>query len=338
MQSSRKTILSGIQPSNVLHLGNYLGAVRNWLSLQDDYHCYFMMVDLHAITVAQDPKDLRDASYMGLAMYLAAGLDPEKSILFLQSHVPAHSQLAWMLICSSYMGELNRMTQFKDKSKKQDQNIPVGLYVYPSLMAADILMYQADFIPVGDDQRQHIELTRNLAERINNRYDSKIFTMPHPMISENGCRIMDLQEPTNKMSKSAENQKGVVYLNDTDKQITKKFKSAVTDSGSEVLEYEQSSPGIKNLIDIISALTNKTHVEINQEFIGKQYGHLKIAAAEIVVETLSPIREKTTELLKDKSYLDKILAQGAMKANETAKATLKTVQDAFGFVPRSQPE
>lgn len=334
MQSSRKTILSGIQPSNVLHLGNYLGAVRNWLTLQDDYNCYFMMVDLHAITVSQNPEDLRNASYMGLAMYLAAGLDPEKSILFLQSHVPAHSQLAWMLICSSYMGELNRMTQFKDKSKKQDQNIPVGLYVYPSLMAADILMYQADFIPVGDDQRQHIELTRNIAERINNRYDSKIFTMPQPMISENGCRIMDLQEPTNKMSKSAENQKGVVYLNDSDKQITKKFKSAVTDSGSEVVEYEKSSPGIKNLIDIMSALTGKSHTEINQDFIGKQYGFLKVAAAEVVVETLSPIREKTAELLKDKSYLDKILFQGAEKANEAAEKTLKKVQEAFGFVPR----
>ena len=332
MQTLKKTILSGIQPSNVLHLGNYLGAVRNWLGMQDEYNSFYMMVDLHAITVAQDPAQLREASYLGIATYLAAGLDPEKVTLFLQSHVPAHSQLAWMLTCSAYIGELSRMTQYKDKTQKHGQNIPAGLFVYPCLMAADILLYQADLVPVGDDQKQHIELTRNLAERLNNRCEDTLFRVPEPFIGPKGKRVMDLQEPTNKMSKSSQNQKGVVYLTDTDKQISKKLKSAVTDSGSEFGSYENASPGLRNLIDILAAIRDKDHQTIASEFEGKQYGHLKVAAADAVRDLIAPMRDKANQLLDDKGYLDQVLKSGAERANEVASKTLKKVSDAFGFI------
>ena len=334
MEEKKRTILSGIQPSNSLHLGNYLGAVRNWREMQQEYHCFYMMVDLHAITVPQDPEALRESSYLGIASYIAAGLDPERSVLFLQSHVSAHAELAWIFNCTSYMGELSRMTQFKDKSQKQGKNIPVGLFTYPNLMAADILLYQPHYVPVGNDQKQHVEHTRNLAERINNRYQKEIFKIPEPFIGKQGARVMDLQNPTSKMSKSAENPKGAVFLTDTDKQIMKKVKSAVTDSGSEVKTYDEASPGLRNLIDINSALSNRSHEDVASEFSGKMYGHLKVATAELVVETLSPIREKMNQLLNDKAYLNKILSKGAESAQLVAQNTLKQVYDATGFIPK----
>ncbi|MCB9229617.1 MAG: tryptophan--tRNA ligase [Deltaproteobacteria bacterium] len=334
--SSGKTILSGIQPSNGLHLGNLLGAVKNWTALQDEHHCYYMMVDLHAITVNQSPEELRDACYRGVAAYLAAGLDPGKSALFLQSHVGAHSQLAWLMICSAYMGELSRMTQFKDKSARQAQNIPAGLFVYPALMAADILIYQADLVPVGSDQKQHIELTRNLAERLNQRYSHPLFRVPEPFIAETGCRVMDLQEPLNKMSKSAVSEKGTIFLGDSDRQIIKKFKSAVTDSGSELGDYESASPGVRNLIDLLAALTQRSHQDVMNEFSGRQYGFLKLAAAEAAVAVIAPIRTRIDELMEDRAYLDQVLQQGAMKASAVAEKTLRNVMDTFGFVPPAQ--
>lgn len=293
-----------------------------------------MMVDLHAITVAQDPKTLRESSYLGIASYIAAGLDPDLSVLFLQSHVSAHAELAWVFTCSSYMGELSRMTQFKDKSQKQGKNIPVGLFSYPNLMAADILLYQPHYVPVGNDQKQHVEHTRNLAERINNRYQKNIFKVPEPFIGKQGARVMDLQNPNAKMSKSAENPKGAVFLTDTDKQISKKIKSAMTDSGTEVKTYAEASAGLRNLIDINSALSNRSHEEVANEFSGKLYGVLKVATAELVVETLSPIREKMNELLNDKAYLNKILKKGADSAQIVAQNTLDQVYDAIGLIPR----
>lgn len=334
LKEQKRTILSGIQPSNSLHLGNYLGAVRNWREMQQEYSCFFMMVDLHAITVNQDPETLKESSYMGIASYIAAGLDPEKSVLFLQSHVPPHAELAWVFTCFSYMGELNRMTQFKDKSQKQGQNIPVGLFAYPNLMASDILLYQPHYVPVGNDQKQHVEHTRNLAERMNNRYQKEIFKIPEPFIGKLGARVMDLQNPSSKMSKSAENPKGAVFLTDTDKQIMKKIKSAVTDSGTEVTTYAEASPGLRNLIDINSALSNRSHEDVANEFSGKMYGFLKVATGELVVETIAPIREKMNQLLNDKSYLNKILKTGADSANSVAQSTLDQVYDAIGFIPR----
>ena len=315
-------------------MGNYLGAVRNWREMQQEYRCFYMMVDLHAITVPQDPQTLRDSSYLGIASYIAAGLDPDLSVLFLQSHISAHAELAWVFTCASYMGELSRMTQFKDKSQKQGKNIPAGLFAYPNLMAADILLYQPHYVPVGNDQKQHVEHTRNLAERFNNRYQKNIFKIPEPFIGKQGARVMDLQNPTAKMSKSAENPKGAVFLTDTDKQITKKIKSAVTDSGTEVKTYEEASPGLRNLIDINSALSNRSHEDVANEFSGKMYGFLKVATAELVVETISPIREKMNELLNDKTYLNNILKKGADSARIVAQNTLDQVYDATGFIPR----
>ena len=333
MTLSEKIVLSGIQPSNDLHLGNFLGAVRNWTGLQQRHHCFYMMVDLHAITAHQNPEQLREACYRGFATYIAAGLDPDKSILFMQSHVPCHSQLAWLIICSTYMGELSRMTQYKDKSQKQERNIPAGLFIYPSLMAADILLYQADLIPVGEDQKQHVELARNLAVRLNNRFGLQVFKVPGPLIADTGCRVMDLQHPTRKMSKSAENTKGIIFLHDSDKQIIKKFKSAVTDSGSEVTTYEAASPGVRNLIDILAAVSRKNRTDIIDEFLGKQYGLLKLATAEAVVALLSPIRQRANELLSDKAVLDQFIRNGADKARQEAEKTLKKVMNLYGFIP-----
>lgn len=332
--SPKRTVLSGIQPTNQLHLGNYLGAIRNWTTMQEEYDCFFMMVDLHAITVPQEPSSLLESCYFGIASYLAAGLDPNKVTLFLQSHVPAHAELGWLLTTLSYMGELSRMTQYKDKSAKQGTNIGAGLFVYPCLMAADILLYQPHFVPVGEDQKQHIELTRNLAERFNNRYGKKIFTVPHPFIGEKGARIMDLQNPTNKMSKSAANPKGTLFLTDTDKQLSQKVKSAVTDSGSEITTYEAASSGLKNLLDLFSVMAGQSLEEVMGQFSGKTYGVLKVALAEEMVARLAPIREETLKLVADKSYLQGILKRGAERANEVAHKTLTTVYETIGFVPR----
>ncbi len=324
-------ILSGVKPTNVLTLGNYIGALKNWVQLQNKYHCFFTVVDLHAITTPQDPKKLREISYQVLATYIASGIDPKKCTLFLQSHVAEHSELAWALGCISTMGELNRMVQFKDKSTKAGGNIPSGLFTYPVLMAADILLYQTQLVPVGQDQKQHLELTRDLAIRFNNRFKKKIFKIPEPYIPKVGAKIMDLQNPTSKMGKS-ENEKGTVFLLDSDSEILKKVKRAVTDSGTKIT-HDESKPGIKNLLTIQSVLCEKTIDEIVTSYQGKQYGHLKMETAEIIVEAIRPIRKKIQTLLNDKGELDRILKMGADKARAKAHSTLKSVYESFGFIP-----
>jgi tryptophanyl-tRNA synthetase len=332
---TKKTVLSAATPSNLLTLGNYLGAIRNWVAMAEENDCLFMMADQHAITVRQDPKELRERTYVALANYIAAGLDPEKVVLFVQSHVAEHAQLTWLLMCHAYMGELSRMTQFKDKSGQkggsEGQNIPAGLFTYPVLMAADILLYQAHLVPVGEDQKQHIELTRDLAIRMNNLYGAKLFTVPDPMIPKVGARIMSLQNPTAKMSKSDADVNATIYLTDGDEVIRRKLKRAVTDSGSEVT-WSDEKPGVKNLLSIQSAITGKTADELVASYTGKMYGHLKVDTAEIVVSAVSPIRRRSEELLADRAELDRLLKRGAEKARERAVKTLRSVEDAVGFI------
>lgn len=317
-------------------LGNYLGALSNWVKLQDQadssYDCLFCLVDLHAITVRQDPKQLKEKTYEALAIYLASGIDPKKSVLFLQSQVPQHAELAWVLNCHTYMGELSRMTQFKDKSAKQ-KNVGSGLFTYPVLMAADILLYQAHLVPVGQDQKQHLELTRDLAIRMNNAYGN-LFVVPEPFIPPIGAKIMSLSNPTQKMSKSDEDENATVFLSDSDDAILKKLKKAVTDSGTSI-EYSDEKPGIKNLINIQCAITGKSPQAIVDEFQGKQYGHLKLATADIVIQVIKPLREKYQKLLEDKSELDKIFKEGRQKAIARAEQTYKNVKEALGFVVES---
>lgn len=325
-----KTLLSAIQPSNKLTLGNYLGALRNWTQMQSAHDCIFFVVDLHAITLRQDPKELREQTYRALATYLAAGLDPKRSLIFVQSHVPEHAELAWVLSCFGYMGELSRMTQFKEKSTKQGANIPVGLFTYPLLMAADILLYQTGLVPVGADQKQHVEITRDLAERMNNLY-GPLFTIPEPFIPPVAARVMSLQNPLVKMSKSDPDPQSAVYLNDTDDVIRKKLKRAVTDSGSEVTLAEDK-PGVRNLLEILSALSGRSPSELVGDFAGKQYGHLKIAVGDAVAAAVGPLRNETERLLADRGELDRILAANALRARERAHLTLARVYDAVGFV------
>lgn len=327
----KKVMLSAIQPSNKITLGNYLGAVKNWVQLGKDYDSIFFAVDLHTITIRQDPKELREQTYRAIAACIASGLDPEQVLLFVQSHVPEHAELAWVLNCYTYMGELNRMTQFKDKSAKQGQNIPAGLFNYPVLMASDILLYHTNLVPVGEDQKQHIEITRDVAIRMNNIYGKDLFTIPEPYIPPVGARIMSLQDPTTKMSKSDPDPNSAIYLDDSDDTIMKKFKKAVTDSGTEIA-YDEKKPGVSNLIEIQAAITGKRPVEIVANYAGKQYGHLKIGTAELVISTLGPIRDKTAELLKDTSYLDSLLKSGAEKASERARKVLATTYDRLGFI------
>lgn len=329
----KKVMLSAIQPSNRLTLGNYLGALKNWVHLQAQFDCLFFAVDLHTITVRQDPKELREQTYRTIAFYIAAGIDPEAATLFVQSHVPQHAELAWVLNCFVYMGELGRMTQFKDKSAKQGQNIPVGLFTYPALMAADILLYQTHLVPVGEDQKQHLEITRDIAQRMNQTYGKELFTIPEVYTPPVGARVMSLQDPRSKMSKSDPDPNSAIYLNDTDDQIRKKLKRAVTDSGSEII-YSDEKPGIKNLIEIQSVLTGKSPQSIVESYAGKQYGHLKVDTAEIVVASIGPIRNKTDELLKDPAYLNDLLKKGAEKARLRAQKTLDSVFDQIGFIPR----
>jgi len=326
-----KVMLSAIQPTNRITIGNYIGAIKNWVQLQSEYQCYFFAVDLHAITLRQDPKQLSENTYTAVATYLAAGIDPGACVLFVQSQVPQHTQLSWVLNCFSYMGELNRMTQFKDKSSRTGKNIPVGLFTYPTLMAADILLYDTNLVPVGADQKQHIELTRDLAERINGVYGEDTLVVPEPFIPPSGARIMDLQDPTRKMSKSAENDKGTLFLMDSAKQLEKKIKSSVTDSGSEIT-YDDSKAGIKNLIDIQVALTGKSVDVIVQEYQGKMYGHLKADTADIVVAELEPLQKKVSEYMNDRGELTRILNQGAQFAKEKAAITLKRLYDRIGFI------
>jgi tryptophanyl-tRNA synthetase len=329
---SKPIILSGVKPTNQLQLGNYLGAIRQWVQLQNQYTGYFPVVDLHAITARQDPAELRESSYFAAAAYLAAGIDPQRSCLFIQSHVKAHSALSWILNCFAYMGELNRMTQYKDKSQKEGANILAGLFMYPVLMAADIFMYDANVVPVGEDQKQHIELARNIAQRINSFVNKDVIVVPEPFIPKTGARIMDLQNPEVKMSKSNPNEMGTIFLMDSPKEIEKKFKRAVTDSGTDIL-FRDDKPGVGNLLEIQMCLTGKSSTDLEDSYKGKQYGHLKIDTANLVIATLEPIQKKMREYLDDRSSLEKILRQGAEKAREKANATYERIHDAIGFIP-----
>lgn len=330
--SDKKVIFSGIQPSGELTIGNYLGALKNWVKLQDEYDCYFCIVDLHAITVKQVPKDLRRRTLELLSIYIAAGIDPDKNTLFVQSHVPAHSELSWILNCNSYMGELSRMTQYKDKSKRYGNNIGAGLLNYPVLMAADILLYQADLVPVGGDQKQHLELTRDIAERFNNTY-SPTFKIPEGYIPKAGAKIMDLQQPTKKMSKSSDNPNSYILLMDPPEVIRKKISRTVTDSIG-VVNYSDEQPGIKNLITILSAITGKTPQDIEKEYENKGYSEFKSDVAEAIVSELEPMQKKVKELMEDKKYLESIYKKGAEKASYIAGKTLRKVQKKVGFIPR----
>jgi tryptophanyl-tRNA synthetase len=314
-------------------LSTRAGALKNWVALQDEYDCYYCVVDMHAITVPKEPKDLRKNTYEVLANYIAAGLDPDKVTLFIQSHVSAHAELSWILNCFSYYGELGRMTQFKDKSKKQDSNaITAGLFTYPVLMAADILLYQADLVPVGEDQRQHLEITRDIAQRFNNRF-SETFTVPEPYISTDVAKIMSLQDPESKMSKSDTNENAYILLTDKPDAIRRKFKRSVTDSLG-VVNYSDDQPGIKNLINIYSKITNIKPETVASNYEGKGYARLKEDVAEVVVEELKPIQERIDYLLKNKDYLEEVYRMGAGKAEATAIKTLRKVQKKVGFIPR----
>ncbi len=330
----RPRVLSGIQPTaGSFHLGNYLGAVRQWVALQDTHDAFYMVVDLHAITVPQDPAELRANTRLAAAQLLAAGLDPERCTLFVQSHVPEHAQLAWVMNCMTGFGEASRMTQFKDKSAKQGaERTSVGLFTYPILQVADILLYQADAVPVGEDQRQHIELTRDLAERFNTRY-APTFTVPEPYIVKETAKIYDLQEPTVKMSKSASSPKGLINLLDEPKASAKKFKSAVTDTETVIRFDPVAKPGISNLLTIYATLTGTRIPELEERYEGKGYGALKTDLAEVYVEWVTPFRERALAYLDDPESLDALLAKGAEKARAVAAETLATVYDRVGFVP-----
>lgn len=323
-----KTILSGIQPSGTLTIGNYLGAIRQFVELQDDHNCFFFIVDQHAITVPQDPKELRQNTRSLAALYLASGIDPEKATLFVQSEVSAHSELAWMLQSITYMGELERMTQFKDKAAKQE-SVSSALFTYPALMAADILLYNADIVPVGDDQTQHLELTRDLAERFNNRF-GETFTVPEIRIPKTGARIMSLQEPTKKMSKSDENVQGFISMLDEPKIIQKKINRAVTDSEGVVKYDKENKPGISNLLDIYSSCTGESIASLEEKYAGKGYGDFKKGVGKAVIDLLEPIQEKYHQLI-DSEELDVILDEGAKKASERANIILQKAKDAMGL-------
>ncbi|HAZ36699.1 MAG TPA: tryptophan--tRNA ligase [Clostridiaceae bacterium] len=332
MDEKKKVLFSAIKPSGDLTLGNYLGAIKSWVKIQDDYDSYFCVADLHAITVRQEPKDLRFRTLEILAIYIASGIDPEKCTLFIQSHVPAHCEAGWLLSCFTYMGELSRMTQFKDKSKKLGDSISAGLFNYPVLMAADILIYNSDLVPVGKDQQQHLELARDIAIRFNNLY-SPTFTIPEGYTPESGAKIMDLQDPTKKMSKSEENPNGYILILDKPEVIRKKISRAVTDTVGTV-KYCDEQPGIKNLINILSATTGKTPSEIEKSYEGKGYAQFKEDVADAIINELSPIQEKVNELLKNKDYLEGIYKKGAEKASYVAAKTLRKMQKKIGFIPR----
>ncbi len=329
----KKIMLSGIQPSGDLHLGNYLGAVKNWGARAEEFDCYYFMADLHTLTVRQDPKLLRRRSLEQLAQYIACGIDPEKNVLFLQSHVHEHAELGWILNCYTMFGELNRMTQFKDKCAKNADNINGGLFTYPSLMAADILLYQADFVPVGEDQRQHCELTRDIAVRFNNIY-GETFKVPEAYVPKAGARVMGLGNPSSKMSKSDPN--GCVFLMEKPEDIARKFKRAVTDSDTEgCVHFDMANkPGVSNLMNIYSAVTGKSFEEIEREFSGCGYGVFKPAVGDAVIETLRPIREEATRLLDDKAYLCSVYTEGAQRASNIARRTLRKVYKKVGLVEK----
>ena len=330
---NKKIILSGIQPTGTPTLGSYLGALKNWAALSDEYDCYYMIVDMHAITARQVPAELRKNQYEQIAVLIACGIDPDINKIFIQSHVPAHSQLAWVLNCYAMFGELSRMTQFKDKSSKNDENINAGLFTYPVLQAADILLYQADLVPVGADQKQHVELTRNIAVRFNGIYGD-VFKLPDHYIPEVGARIMDLQTPTRKMSKSEIADGGCVLMTDKPEEIMRSFKRAVTDSETSVRFDPVNKPGISNLIQIYSVCTGKEFKDIENDFAGKGYGEFKPVVGEAVIETLRPIREEAQRLLTDKTYLESVMKNGAEKASYIANKTLRKVYKKIGFIER----
>ncbi|MCG8709668.1 tryptophan--tRNA ligase [Brenneria sp. 4F2] len=332
---SKPIVFSGAQPSGELTIGNYMGALRQWVNMQDDYDCIYCIVDLHAITVRQDAQQLRKASLDTLALYLACGIDPQKSTIFVQSHVPEHTQLSWVLNCYTYFGELSRMTQFKDKSSRYAENINAGLFDYPVLMAADILLYQTTQVPVGEDQKQHLELSRDVAQRFNSLYGD-IFRVPEPFIPKSGARVMSLLEPTKKMSKSDDNRNNVIGLLEDPKSVVKKIKRAVTDSDEPpVVRYDVvNKAGVSNLLDILSAVTGKTIAELEQEFSGQMYGHLKGAVADAVSGMLTELQERYHRFRNDEALLQQIMRDGAEKASARAQETLKKVYDAVGFVGR----
>jgi tryptophanyl-tRNA synthetase len=331
--NGKKNLLSGSAPSGSLTLGNYIGAIRQWGTLQEEFNCYYMVVDLHAITTKQDPKLLRERSLSFYAQYLACGLDPEKNVIYMQSHVAEHAELTWVLNCYTPYGDLTRMTQFKDKSIKHPKNINAGLFDYPVLMAADILLYDAHLVPVGEDQKQHLELTRDICQRFNNEH-GETFVFPEPFIPKVGARVMALQDPARKMDKSDPTPANTVYLLDDAKAIEKKFKSATTDSGSEIRFDEEGKPGVSNLLQIYSSLSGKSIPELEAEFAGKMYGHLKVELGQYVAEKLRPFREKHAELMKDQAFLHSVMRKNAERAREHAARTLARVYDKVGFIPK----
>ena len=333
MINDKKVLFSGMQATGNLTLGNYLRALKNWVTLSEEYECFYRVVDMHSITVRQDPATLRKRARALLTLYIAAGLDPEINCIYYQSHVSGHAELAWILNCFTYMGELNRMTQFKDKSAKHADNINAGLFTYPSLMAADILLYQTDLVPVGLDQKQHLELRRDIAVRFNGLYGNT-FRIPDAYIPKTSAKIMSLADPTKKMSKSDENVKATVFLLDSKDSIIKKFKSAVTDSEMEVV-YREGKDGINNLMSIYSAITKKSYVEIQREFEGRGYGDFKTAVGETVAEALRPVREEYNRLMADKAYLESCYRDGAQKARTISQRTLDKVYKKIGFLPAS---
>ncbi|MGL4905283.1 MAG: tryptophan--tRNA ligase [Plesiomonas sp.] len=335
--SKKPVVFSGVQPSGELSIGNYMGALRQWVKMQDEYDCLFCIVDLHAITVRQDPTTLRKATLDTLALYLACGIDPAKSTIFVQSHVPEHTQLGWVLNCYAYFGELSRMTQFKDKSSRYAENITAGLFDYPALMAADILLYQTAQVPVGEDQKQHLELTRDIAHRFNTLYGD-IFRIPEPFIPKVGARVMSLLEPTKKMSKSDDNRNNVIGLLEDPKSVTKKIKRAMTDSAEPpVVRYDVAEkPGVSNLLDILSGVTGKSISELEAEFEGKMYGHLKGAVADAVSGMLTELQQRFATFRADEAYLEQVMREGAEKASARAQATLSSVYQAVGFVARQK--
>lgn len=334
MLDGKKVLYSGMQATGTLTLGNYLGALKNWVELTDEYECIYGVMDLHSLTVRQVPAEFRKNARALYALYVAAGLDPEKNCIYYQSHVSGHAELGWILDCFTYMGELNRMTQFKDKAAKHADNINAGLYTYPVLMAADILLYQADVVPVGVDQKQHLEITRDIAERFNNIYGD-VFTIPEAYIGKKGAKIMSLQEPGKKMSKSDTNANATILLLDDTDTIIRKFKRAVTDSESEV-RYAEEKPGISNLMDIYSAVTGKTYEEIEKEFAGKGYGDFKLAVGETVADHLKPLQERYEQLMKDKAYIESMIKQNDEKAAYYANKTLRKVQKKVGLTERDR--
>ena len=330
MLDDKKVCFSGVQPSGNLTIGNYLGAIKNFSEFSEKYKCFYCVVDQHAITVRQVPADLRRRTYETLALYMACGLDPEKNTLYVQSHVPAHTEMAWMLDCFTMFGELSRMTQFKDKSAKHADNINAGLFTYPVLMAADILLYQTDVVPVGIDQKQHVELARNIADRFNQLYPNT-FTSPEALIPTSGAKIMSLADPTQKMSKSDENENAVVRILDDRDTVIRKFRRAVTDSDSEVRRGD-GKEGVGNLMTIYSCVTGKTDAEIEREFDGRGYADFKLAVGEAVADRLAPVREEYARLLADKGYLEEVMKKGAAEASYYARKTLTKVRRKLGFV------